>query len=119
MQHAREASPAECCGMLLGRSDSIVEAAAARNLSAHPHRFLIDPQDHIRARREGRERGLDVIGFYHSHPHSPAVPSETDLAEAAYPHHHFLIVSLATELPEVRVFELRDGAFEEREFVLY
>ena len=104
--------------MLLGTGESILEAAAARNLSDNPNRFLIDPADHIRARRDGRERGLDVIGFYHSHPHSPAAPSDTDLAESAYPDHLFLIVR-PTEPAEARVFELRDGAFLEKELKVY
>lgn len=118
VEQAREAAPAECCGMLLGSRGSIVEAAAARNLSPDANRFLVDPVDHIRVRREGRARGLDVIGFYHSHPHSPAVPSATDLAEAAYPDHLSLIVC-PTEPPEVRLFELRDGAtFLERALIV-
>ncbi len=116
VDHARQTAPAECCGMLLGTTDSVVEAARARNLSEDANRFLIDPADHLRARREGRRSGLEVIGFYHSHPHSLAVPSETDLAEATYPNHLFLIVS-PTEPPDVRVFELQDGAFLEREVI--
>src|SRR6478736_10372981 len=86
LAHAREAAPAECCGLLLGTGSSVVAAARARNTASDPtRRFEIDPQDHIDARREARGRGLAVLGFYHSHPRSPAVPSPTDLAEASYP----------------------------------
>jgi len=65
IEHAREAAPAECCGLLLGRGDEIVEAVRTRNIAAQPTRFLIDPKDHINGRREARRRGLEVVGFYH------------------------------------------------------
>jgi desampylase len=115
--HAREAAPAECCGLLLGRGDEIVAAVRTRNIAELPTRFLIDPRDHIDGRREARRQGLDVVGFYHSHPCSPAEPSETDRAEAAYPDHVHLIVSLAGAAPDVKVFELEHGNFRSRSFV--
>jgi proteasome lid subunit RPN8/RPN11 len=92
--HARAEAPAECCGMLLGRDYSIDEAVPAKNIAASSTRFLIDPKDHIDARRMARVRSLEVVGFYHSHPHSPAWPSPADVAEAAYPEAVYLIVSL-------------------------
>jgi proteasome lid subunit RPN8/RPN11 len=111
--HARETAPAECCGMLLGTPDVVMEARPARNLATDPNRFLIDPKDHIDARREARARAFDVVGFYHSHPHSAAVPSETDLAEASYPYHLYLIVGLAGEQPDSRLYRLEDRGFKE------
>jgi proteasome lid subunit RPN8/RPN11 len=107
--HAKECRPRECCGVLLGKADEIVEAVRARNLAEDSTRFLIDPQDHIEARRTARSQGLDVIGFYHSHPHSHASPSATDLAEAAYPECIHLIVGLIEGTPEVRLFRYADG----------
>jgi proteasome lid subunit RPN8/RPN11 len=108
--HAREAAPAECCGLLLGGPAGVVEAVRTANIAAEPmSRFVIDPQDHIDGRRNARRRGLDVVGFYHSHPGSPAIPSETDRAEASYPDHLYLIVSLAGDLPDVALFRLDDG----------
>ena len=112
VRHAREAAPLECCGLLLGRGDEIVEAVPARNIAGTPAtRFLIDPADHINGRRAARERGLDVVGFYHSHPHSAAEPSATDLAEFSYPDHLYAIVSLLAEPPEVALFRFQGGAF--------
>ena len=103
--HAREAAPAECCGLLLGSPASIVEAARTRNIAEDPDsRFLIDPKDHIDGRKEARRRSLEVVGFYHSHPRSPAEPSARDREEAGYPDDLYLIVSLFAKPPEIRVF---------------
>jgi proteasome lid subunit RPN8/RPN11 len=105
--HAREAGPAECCGLLVGTGSSIAEAARTKNIADDARsRFLIDPKDHIDGRRGARRRGLEVIGFYHSHPESPALPSATDQAEATYSDHLYLIVSLVQEPPDVSLFTL-------------
>ncbi|HXR15387.1 MAG TPA: M67 family metallopeptidase [Terriglobales bacterium] len=87
-QHGEETYPHECCGVLLGRMDgnervvtSVARAGNTRTDSAH-NRYNIDPKDLIRIQREGRERGEDIVGFYHSHPDHPARWSPTDLAEA-------------------------------------
>ena len=116
--HAREAAPDECCGVVLGRAGVIHEAVRARNVAEHPRtRFVVDPADHIAARRYGRDRGLEVLGFYHSHPRSAAVPSAADLSEAAYLDHLYVIVGLAADPPEVRVFGFDNGNIRERAFV--
>jgi len=92
-QHGEETYPHECCGVLLGQFDdngagsvtkSVSRIARCGNTRADsPHnRYQIDPRDLIRIQREGRERGEDIVGFYHSHPDHPAQWSPTDLAEA-------------------------------------
>jgi proteasome lid subunit RPN8/RPN11 len=111
--HARDAAPLECCGVLLGTPDAVIESRRARNLATDPNRFLIDPGDHIDARREARMRGIDVVGFYHSHPHTAAVPSERDLAEASYADCLYLIVSLAEEQAAASFYRLEAGGFRE------
>jgi proteasome lid subunit RPN8/RPN11 len=113
VDHARETAPAECCGLLIGTAESIVEAARTANLASDPNRFEMDPGDHIRARREARTRGLDVLGFYHSHPRSPAVPSARDRAEAWYPGYLYLIVNVRAEPAEVRLYRLDADGFVE------
>ena len=103
-------SAAGCCVGVRGR---VLEARRAANLSADPNRFLIDPKAHIDARRDGRVNGTEVVGFYHSHPHSPPVPSPTDIAEAWYPDHLYAIVGLAGDEAETRIYELRNAQFVE------
>ena len=115
---ARAAAPAESCGLLLGRDDEIVEAFRARNIADQPaSRFLIDPQDHITGRREARARGLDVVGFYHSHPRSAPEPSVRDLDEFTYPGHLYAIVSLCVEPAEVSLFRFDARNFQRVSFV--
>jgi proteasome lid subunit RPN8/RPN11 len=86
--HGEETYPNECCGILLGKAAadairvaSLVRAGNTRTDSAH-NRYHIAPQELIAAQREARQRGLDIVGFYHSHPDHPAQWSQTDFAEA-------------------------------------
>ena len=103
LAHAREEHPRECCGLLVGLDDRITDAIRAKNLADRADRYLIDPADHIKARRTAREQGREIVGFYHSHPTGAIYPSRTDIAEAAYPDAVYLIVSGAGE---ARVFRL-------------
>ena len=88
-QHGEQTYPQECCGILLGHIaddgtrvvTSIARAGNTRTDSAH-NRYNIDPKELVRIQREGRSRGEDIVGFYHSHPDHPAHWSSTDLAEA-------------------------------------
>lgn len=86
--HGEETYPHECCGILLGkcagesiRVTTLNRAGNTRTDSAH-NRYNIAPQELIAAQREGRKSGLDIVGFYHSHPDHPAQWSTTDFAEA-------------------------------------
>ena len=86
--HGEETYPHECCGVLLGKSDAegnhvhqVVRAGNTRTDSAH-NRYNIAPQELIKIQRQARGLGLDIVGFYHSHPDHPALWSPTDFAEA-------------------------------------
>jgi [CysO sulfur-carrier protein]-S-L-cysteine hydrolase len=111
--HAREALPGECCGLLIGTPARIDSAHPARNLESGTKRFLIDPRDHFAAIHAARESKRFVIGVYHSHPASPATPSAADLADASYDDYVYVIVSLASEPPEARLYRLEEGVFLE------
>jgi proteasome lid subunit RPN8/RPN11 len=109
--HARREVPNECCGLLLGSSDQIDESYAARNLSASPTRFLIDPSDHFAAIRHARASGRAVRGAYHSHPRGPSAPSPTDAAELNDSSLLHMIVSLQQGEPRIGMFEWTLGNF--------
>jgi proteasome lid subunit RPN8/RPN11 len=114
-QHGAREYPNECCGILLGRADGekkeVLEVMPLKNLrqdaaeadkllplespelESERNRFLIDPRDQIRVEREARASGLEVIGYYHSHPDHPARPSNYD-REHAWPWYSYVIVSV-------------------------
>lgn len=110
--HARESLPNECCGLLVGTPGRIQVTVRARNLEESPTSFLVDPLDHFTAIRLARMRGLAVVGVYHSHPATAALPSPRDLQEATYREYVYIIASPA-EPPEMHAFRLAEGAFVE------
>lgn len=123
-RHGEETYPHECCGILLGRVDddgtrivtSVARAGNTRTDSPH-NRYNIDPRDQIRIQKEARERGEDVVGYYHSHPDHPAEWSKTDLAEAHWPGLSYVITSVDKGKATItNSFEL-DGYDEARTFV--
>jgi proteasome lid subunit RPN8/RPN11 len=87
-KHGEETYPHECCGALMGRfdgDDRVVEQVVrcGNTRQDQPHdRYNISPGELVKIQREGREKGLDIVGFYHSHPDHPAQWSKTDFAEA-------------------------------------
>ena len=87
LAHARNGYPFEVCGVFLGRSGSArVEGATPvvnRETESPRVRYQIAPEDLIRIQREARDQGLEILGYYHSHPDHPARPSETDRRVAA------------------------------------
>jgi len=98
-QHGVRDYPYECCGLLLGRFETeskVVQEtypiSNAREESAKRNRFLIEPEELMRGERYARSKQFEVVGFYHSHPDSPARPSQYDL-EHAWPTYSYIIVS--------------------------
>lgn len=109
--HARRDAPNECCGLLVGQPGVVTGAVATRNAASERRtRYQIDPRDHFEAIRSARDRGLEIIGAYHSHPRGSAVPSETDLAEA-FNDFVFIIAGLGSEPVEVTAWTWSKGNF--------
>jgi proteasome lid subunit RPN8/RPN11 len=97
-RHGEAAYPAECCGVLVGRTESGAKevlrlSPAVNRRTDDPHRYLIAPDDLRRLEAEVRAAGLEIVGYYHSHPDHPAVPSAFD-AEHAWPWYSYLIVQI-------------------------
>jgi proteasome lid subunit RPN8/RPN11 len=112
--HGERDYPHECCGLLLGNFDEdkaklVVETypiSNAREEEAKRNRFLIRPEELIRGERYAETKRLEVIGFYHSHPDHPAVPSKYDL-EHAWPVYSYIIVSVkAGKAEDLRSWEM-------------
>ncbi len=98
--HGAEAYPHECCGALLGRDGTIVEAWALPNTTEEGprRRFLIRPADYRSAEQRASATGLELLGFYHSHPDHPARPSQYDL-DHAWPVFTYVILSVMSGEP--------------------
>lgn len=102
-EHGARDYPYECCGLLLGcfrpEGKFVTETypiSNAREESAKRNRFLIEPEELMRGEQYARGKELEVVGFYHSHPDSTAVPSRYDL-EHAWPTYSYIIVSTAAD----------------------
>jgi proteasome lid subunit RPN8/RPN11 len=117
--HGEETYPHECCGVLLGNSTpegwcvtSSVRAGNTRTDSAH-NRYSIDPVELVRIQRDAMRHGLDIAGFYHSHPDHPAQWSPTDFAEAHWIGCTYVITEVANGKAAVTNAFLLAGATEE------
>ncbi|GIV04814.1 MAG: hypothetical protein KatS3mg016_0389 [Fimbriimonadales bacterium] len=120
--HAREEYPHECCGALLGREEGEVRMVeqvirlANERTDERERRFYVSPQQVLMAERRARDAGLLLLGFYHSHPDHPPIPSEYD-REHALPFYSYPIVSVnqgePTDLRSWRLREDRSGYEEE------
>ena len=116
MEHAaRRAYPEECCGILLGEAPggrrivrSVLPIRNARRDAAR-NRYLITADEMLEAEKTARRSGLQIVGYFHSHPDVPPVPSLTDLREATWPNTSYVILSVK----EGRVDEMRSWTLAE------
>jgi [CysO sulfur-carrier protein]-S-L-cysteine hydrolase len=115
VSHAYDGLPDEACGFLVGdpATGSVSTFHPCRNAAASSRVYEIDGRDYLRVDREAQARGLDIVGVMHSHTHTEAYPSPTDLDKAVDPNWHYVIVSLKREEPALRSFHLVDGKAEE------
>ena len=114
--HAYDGLPDEACGLLIGHlaPPSILRFHPSANLAESSKVYTVDPAEHLRADRAAEAGGMAIIGVMHSHTHSDAYPSPTDVAQAPDPAWHYLIVSLRDGAPVVRSFRIVDeGIVEE------
>lgn len=116
ISHARREAPNEVCGWLVGKDARITRVYPVPNVAEDPRReFRMDPEVQLSAMRDIREKGLELTGTYHSHPHTPPAPSGRDGALAHYPDAAHLIVSLAGREPEVRCYHITEKGFSPRD----
>lgn len=110
--HGTEAYPEECCGAMLGRDKTVHKIVRIENQSSENkhRRFSITPQDYMALEKLAKKEGLNLLGFYHTHPDHPARPSETDL-KFAWPVFSYIILSIQKGVPgEFNSFVLDEEA---------
>lgn len=113
--HAISCYPEEACGLLVGTSDTntVLEFHSCVNVAHSARVYTLDPTQHLRIERDAEIRGLEVIGVMHSHTHTEAYPSSTDVAQAPDPGWHYMIVTLMRGVAEPRSFRIVDGHISE------
>lgn len=115
LAHARSELPNEACGLLAGdlAAGRVTAFHPARNAEASPLRYNVHPDDLVRIIFAIDDAGDDLVAIFHSHTHTPAVPSATDLREAQYPDAHYLLATLsdpdAGPAASLRAWRIRGG----------
>ena len=113
--HCLDGLPEEACGLLGGHLETgeAVTCYPTRNLAASAKLYTVDPKDHLRADRDAEASGTSIIGVFHSHTHTEAYPSPTDVAQAPDPQWHYVLVSLRDIQPVVRSYRIVEGTIAE------
>jgi [CysO sulfur-carrier protein]-S-L-cysteine hydrolase len=116
---ALAAFPIEACGLLAGKNGRVRRLYPITNVLHSPSAYLMDARQQVEAMLQMEAHGWELLAIYHSHPHGPAEPSATDIAQAYYPDALYLILSLAEQArPLLRAFRIGDGQVEEKEWQL-
>ena len=126
LAHCYDGLPDEACGMLAGRlragtmvPEGRIEAVyPCANADASARTYTVAPRDLLAALRDAEAKGLEIVGVYHSHTHTEAWPSPTDVRQAVDPNWLYVIVSLKDGDPVLRGFRIQDGNISEVAAVL-
>jgi len=118
--HCLTGLPDEACGLLAGhpQTGQVTALYPTRNVAASARVYTVDPKEHLRADREAESRGTEIIGVFHSHTHTDAFPSPTDVTQAPDPTWHYVLVSLRDTHPVVRSYKIVDSQVYEEPVVL-
>ena len=111
--HARQEDPDECCGILAGRDGAAAKLYRITNTVRSPYRYMMDPQEFLDADLDSERNGMEFVAFYHSHTHSPAYPSQTDVRmaqQSGYHDVHYILVSLEDrESPQINAYLIHES----------
>jgi len=119
IDHARAHKPEEACGILAGDSDGTVRRVYTMQNAEHSSTFyMMDSREQFQVFDEIEREGLDLVAIFHSHPHSPAVPSGRDKELAFYPDSLYLIISLMNDEPESHAYKIVGEKVEEVKIVI-
>ncbi|MHB8682314.1 MAG: M67 family metallopeptidase [Acidimicrobiales bacterium] len=118
--HCLAGLPDEACGLIAGHpaEGAVLRCFPTRNAAASAKLYTVDPRDHLRADREAEVDGMEIIGVFHSHTHTDAYPSPTDVAQAPDPAWHYVLVSLRQADPVLRSYRITDGTVTEEPVLL-
>lgn len=117
IRHLQEERPQEGCGLLIGSEDGqVIEIIPAKNVAQNPQRhYEIEHHALVDTMTSAQKHGLELLGFYHSHPNGDPIPSSTDVAQANYPDAAYLIVGFAGGAPKLAAWRIRRHEVERLE----
>lgn len=109
--------PEECCGLLAGDAEGRLRMAYPLTNALHSStNYTIEPREHFRALKHADRQGWDLVGVFHSHPHTQAYPSATDVRLAAEPEWLYVLVGMEDlDRPAIRGFRIRQGTVVEEQ----
>jgi proteasome lid subunit RPN8/RPN11 len=113
--HAQTGLPEEVCGYLAGIGREVTRQFRLTNIDHSNEHFSFDPAEQFQVVREARKAGLEILANYHSHPITPARPSQEDIRLAFDPNISYVIVSLAAEIPDIKSFRIKNGEVEKED----
>jgi [CysO sulfur-carrier protein]-S-L-cysteine hydrolase len=117
--HVYDGAPLEACGLIAGQQSNHATVFFPTDNDAHSTRvYAVPPRQHLRAERDAEDAGMVITGVVHSHTHTDAYPSPTDVAMAPDPDWHYVIVSLRDEAPVLRSYRIVDGSIAEEPVLL-
>ena len=105
--------PEEACGLVAGQDGKSIDLFHIPNVLLSIVKFRMDPREQVQHLLMFESRGWDLLAIYHSHPYGPSYPSQTDIAEAAYPETIYLIWSPTSGVWTCRGFLIQDQSIEE------
>jgi [CysO sulfur-carrier protein]-S-L-cysteine hydrolase len=117
--HVYDGAPFEACGLIAGRqADEATVFYPTDNDARSTRVYAVPPRQHLKAERDAEDDGMILTGVVHSHTHTDAFPSPTDVTMAPDPSWHYVIVSLRDESPVLRSFRIVNGNIAEEPVVL-
>jgi [CysO sulfur-carrier protein]-S-L-cysteine hydrolase len=105
IDHAKRELPNEACGYLAGTEDTVIKSFELTNIDKSPDHFSFDPKEQLQTLNQARQLRLNLTANYHSHPSTPARPSEEDIRLAYDKNISYFIVSLQNDTPVIKAFE--------------
>ena len=118
INHAQSKAPIEACGYLAGVDGEVKRFYEMTNTDNSEEHFSFDPKEQFEAFKDANREKLRLIACYHSHPATPARPSQEDIKLAYDPNISYIIVSLAGEIPDIKSFKIRNGEVTKEEVVI-
>lgn len=113
ISHCISELPNEACGILAGIKNVVNKIYMMTNIEKSPESFLMDPKEQIQVLKDIRESKLEMLAIFHSHPSTPARPSQKDIKMAFYEDIYYIIISLKGLVPETKAFKIYDNSVKE------